>query len=220
MVLFVAAPVAAVERIAAPEEHRHGERFTLTVRAFQYQRIAHGSGQGAKTFTIEIGLIAIAQESIAMQVEGFVDGLRGDPGARQRVECDAVLEHAAPLAFGFLAFVGGEAFQVVVEVPITLVVPVELNITPWEPLRRFEGGAVLLADEQAMHRGKSTRFGEFTDGGDELRTRGSGIEIRPHQQTRARNRRERNAQHQFGVVSEAVAGVRLRPGEIEHELAI
>ena len=79
--LLVRAPVAAVQRVAAPEEHRRGDRFVAEARALDHEMFADGAGQRAEELARQIGLVAVPQEGVAMQVVDLVDvAARRAPG--------------------------------------------------------------------------------------------------------------------------------------------
>ena len=143
-----------------------------------------------------------------------------------RAEGDAFLGDPAPLAACFLAFFGGEAGEEVLEVRVAPVMPVELAVTAHQPSviagRAGSGDhlAIGLRREQHMGRGETAIVGGRCERRQQRGRHGRMIEIRAHQQPRPGRGRERRGNHQLRVVLQPVAGIGLRPREIEDVLAV
>ena len=103
------APVAAVERVAADEEHRDRDDRASAFGELEEQRVPERASEDTEALEAEVGLLAAAQKGSAVQLpRGEHLGGSGIT-AVHRAEGDAFLGDPAPLAACFLAFLCGEA---------------------------------------------------------------------------------------------------------------
>jgi len=75
-----------------------------------------------------------------------------DRGAADRQEFDAAFLHAATLALGFLALVGGECAEVVVEGCVAAIMPMELYVATREPAGLAQRYVIHCSGEQRVNR--------------------------------------------------------------------
>jgi hypothetical protein len=127
--------------------------------------------------------------------------------------------HTAALAPRLLALAAGKGAQEVVEIGVTVVGPVILDVVAYQQTIRAQGLEVRGRREEPVQAGQlalrglgAHRLGQC---GGEVRA----VLIRGDEQAWPGGGRERGARGQLGVVMQAVALVRVRPGEIEDEFA-
>src|SRR5262245_63924023 len=121
-----AAPVAAVERRAAAEADCRSDRHTVVARKHDDQVVRHRRRDRGKELPIQVRLAAAAPKRARVELEDRFPIGRCRLAAAQVLEHDAGFSNAPALALGFLALVGAEGSQELVEAPITAVGPVEL----------------------------------------------------------------------------------------------
>jgi hypothetical protein len=108
------------------------------------------------------------QEGAAMQVKGLIDDGAIDLRAVQGLEGDAVFGDPPPFTPGFLALVRREGLEVLLEILVLVVPPVELHVASRQPAGRFEGFTIRFAYEQRMHRREVTSLCERADRIDQM----------------------------------------------------
>ena len=74
VVLLARAPVAAVQRLGAPEEHGGRDGLAVVARALDHEVLAQRLRQRAEERARQVRLVAVPQEGVAMQVVDLVDG--------------------------------------------------------------------------------------------------------------------------------------------------
>src|SRR5262245_38214798 len=126
MEVGAAAPVAAVERRAAAEADRHGDRHAVVSCQHDEQVLRHRRRDRSKELAVQVRLAAAAPKRARVELEDCVPVGRRRLVAAQVLEHDAGLGNAPSLALGFLALVRAEASQELVEAAVAAVRPVEL----------------------------------------------------------------------------------------------
>jgi hypothetical protein len=214
------APVASVEGVLAAQEYRAGDRLAVAVdRELDHERLGQGGSEPPEEVQGEVGWVAAQREGARVQGIDHREPRRIEVRARQFEEAQARLTDAAALAAGFLALLGRESREEVLEIAVALVAPVELAVEPRHEARFLEHRTVLVRREQDVHRGQLARLGEFACRGEQRLPHLDGVCAGTDQQSRAARRRERRRPDQFGVIGQAVALIGAGPGEVEDELA-
>src|SRR6185312_11971033 len=174
---------------------------------------------GGEAGAIQIGCVAMTQEGHGVKGMYALERSLVELVSVQRHEFDTLLGDAPALAARFLALLGGEALQEVIEIAVRLVVPLKVTIAPQEPAGRLGGLAGRLVEKQAMYRGHTPLIGLAAHPLEQRRAQRSRRQIRPGQQPRAGGRREGHRAEELWIVGQAALLGGARPGEVEHELA-
>src|SRR5487761_166798 len=228
VILGRGSPIASVERLPRPEEDGCGHRCFPPCRAlrgamhgdFDHERIPERARDLTEEFAGQVRLVAVPQEGLAVKVIDAVEEARVEVAAEARLEADAGLGHAPALASRFLALLRRERLEVCVEARIGPVAPVELAVAAQQPTRRLADCARGLIEEEGVHRGESAARRMSLQRLEQTLRHDGGLETRAHEQARASGRREGHGNDELGIVPASIARIRLRPGEIEHELAV
>ncbi len=94
----------------------------------EHQRLTHGARNLAEELARQVGLMAMAQEGAAVKAIDRVEQGRADVGPEAGFEVNTRFVHPAPFAARFLAFLGREGREVLIEVGVVLVGPVKLAV--------------------------------------------------------------------------------------------
>ena len=143
-------------------------------------------GHFDEEFHGERGVIAVAGERVAILVVDDVPEACVDFVAMSGFQPQAGLACGAALAREFLAFVGSEAGEEVVEVAVSPIEPVELHAAPHQEAGRGQSGAIVFFDEQALPRGRAESASGFQGGLDQRRRHGFPFDAMAHQEARPR----------------------------------
>src|SRR6185437_7369557 len=219
VVIVLRAPVASVERILRAQEYGSGDRATPVAGQLDDEALAKATCDGGEAGAIQIGCVAMTQEGHGVKGMYALERSLVELVSVQRHEFDTLLGDAPALAARFLALLGGEALQEVIEIAVRLVVPLKVTIAPQEPAGRLGGLAGRLVEKQAMYRGHTPLIGLAAHPLEQRRAQRSRRQIRPGQQPRAGGRREGHRADELWIVGQAALLGGARPGEVEHELA-
>ena len=189
-----------------------GDGLAAVHRHLHHQRIAQRARDLGEERARQIGLVAVAQEGVAMERVDAIEQ-RASRSLPSRVsKRDAGFGDAAPLAVGFLALLGGEGLEEGVEALVAAIGPVELAVAPQQPARALAGRAAGLIEEEGVRGGEAVarrRWSRWLRSAASPRSR--RIEVRCGQQARAGGRRERHGDRELRVVVAAERACRPAP---------
>ena len=152
------------------------------------------------------GLVALEKEC-AIRRRDLVTGLAN--------ERDARVGQPASLLLDFLALVVVERREVVGEIAVAAVAPVELHSVAHEHARGSAFARLLCVDEQHVER--RVAVAQLAERALEQRTARRRV-VGEH--ACARHRRERHGGDELRVITPSVAAVRIRPTPVEYVFAI
>ena len=215
VVVGVAAPVAAIECVAAAQREGAGHRPGAVVGEDQHGRAGQAFLEALKEVRGQPWLAPLALEGRAVEaVESRpVCGL--DLRADQGFDAQAMGGDQAPLAPDFLALARGQIGQEMFEIGVTRVEPMVLAA---EARQQAGGGAdrlFVFAQEQAVPGREAVVVAQRDRGRDQARGGGRGVVVVADQQAPPADRREGHRADELGIVAPARAFVGFGPAPIE-----
>ena len=132
----------------------------------------------------------------------------------------AIAERLLALLAHGLALARGERAQEILEGGVAVVAPVELLVGALQVAELAEPGPFALGEKRDVRARQPVALHHRGRGGGERRLAVGGVGTWPRQQPPARHRRERHGDLQLGVIAAAGLGVGVRPGVVEHVLAL
>src|SRR6266550_3972669 len=130
VVVRVRSPVAAEERLLAPEEDRRGHHRAAVHGELHHERLRHGARRLAEEGTRQVGLVPVTHEGIPVQGVDALEEPLVELAPEARLEAHARLRDAAALAPSLLALLRREGGEVVIEARVAAVAPVKLAVAP------------------------------------------------------------------------------------------
>ncbi|MCW0424999.1 hypothetical protein NB713_002942 [Xanthomonas sacchari] len=212
----LAAPVPAVQGVAAAQAERTGHRRAVMHGQEDQQVARHRARKMREEVQGQRRRIAVVVEGA--QIEAVHRLQVGGAGlvAVQHAEADAGALHLGPLLADVLAVLVVHRAQVIVEPgPAGVVVPLVLHVVAFQPVGA-ERGVLVGAVEIDVGRGQAGALAQRLHGREQflLRRQVAGEQPRPG------HRRVGHRAQPLGEVVLAVARVGMRPGMVEHEFAM
>ena len=218
-VVFGAAPVASVQRVAPDEVQRRGNGPAVAFRQHQQDVIAHGRVEFVKGPARQIGRAPFARPGVLVEGPEMVPVLRLDLISGQRPDGTAkALRNAAFLAQG-LALARRQLCQEIVIAGIARIFPVKLLRCPPQKAQGRAPVCLGFGAEGDMQRRQAVGFGKLDRPPDQGR-RAFSLKPRKRQEAPAGGRGEGDGKLQLGIVPPARALPGIGPGVIEDVFAL
>src|SRR5712692_2459255 len=153
-VFAVRSPIAAVDRVAAENVEGAGDVVGAAPRHDQHDLVRHALADQREEAARQIGRAPFPIGCAEIEAEERIPGPLGQVAAGQQLDFDAAGQRLAPLLLDRLALARIERGQIVVEIAVALVCPMELLADPLQEAGFGKGREILVAREIDMQRGE------------------------------------------------------------------
>ena len=216
VIVFVAAPVPAVERAVPDEAYGACHDARAVPRKHGAQPVRHGLEELER----QSRRARLAQESNAIEIIQRVPLGLAQLVAVDDFGCNAGIGDFSAFLANVLALFAGQPGQEMVEGFISLVRPVILEIAARQHAGLLQLLEIMVVAKQPVNGGQAIGRGCIHGGLDQLPPDRGAVAVRRGQQARAECRRERGRDHEFRVILEPVPVVGVGPGPVKYELAV
>src|SRR4030067_585888 len=136
------APVAPVECMPATQVDGCADDFATTPRQYQHQCLGQAAPEYLKELARKVDHAAVALYISGVELMEHIPQFRGHVRADAHFHMNAGFLHMAAFALQFLALVGAEAGEKIIEAGLITVVPVKLETSAVQVSLLFECGGV------------------------------------------------------------------------------
>ena len=210
--LLGAAPVAAVEGIAADDVQRPGDRPAVAQGEEQQQPLAHRPGDRLEEGARQIGPAPFARSGVLVERPHRVPFGRADLAPAQRDEIEPFARRR-PFPADGLVLAAGQHCEEIVEAAVAAVEPMILDAVPNQPAAPLAFGRIGFVEECRVRR----RNLVLED--DRLGGREQALRLRAEQPP-AGHGRERHGDLELGIIAAAGALEGVGPAVVEHIFAL
>ena len=214
------APVAAVQHAALLHVEGAGDDLAVLTREHEAQIALEALRQQVEERRQQVlaAPVQVVHRRLVQVEHDRKQGVR-DVVAGQHLDLDAALVHLAHLALDLVAALAAEVAEIVVERPIAVVEPLELDTDPLQIADLGQAGGLVRQTEIHVHGRQVVPVADLAQRAAQDFDQPRPVAAGRGQKAHPRGRRERRGHDQLGIIRDAGALRGVGPAVVEHEFA-